>query len=460
MSVCKVVTLMGAAGVALSAVSGCSGSAKVNVGPAGSCPMLTSIDNSKIHHLAFLEGNEAASYEVSVDIRPPMGSCDEGDDTCVRMDQELLELQRQNQSDADCVLTSLERDGKRPVVAPVWYRLAPSLKSGQPVPIGTSFAITARLSDMEALTQSPLVQGIDPAPGQGAGVPVSSPAESLGCPTLAEAVGAKLAEVDGTQNKGRQPVVVELRDAGFLPETVPCAAGQTCTDSEHRMWERTILNTRELTCIRRWIDAKLSKIPEPVDYASGTGSALAGQLPPFGQSAGTVKAQAMMLSWDEASLVASHPYVERIWTSPTLKPPVGGDPACPPDLNSPIPQPVCTSDREAVGDKIDAHSQMIFEATPAKAMQAVIRVKGGATICPLDSCSQKDCPSSAAIQARWSEENLVSQKCVRDLISTLGGSSSPEAPWLVDSFVATVNWQQIQSVATHPNVTHIESNLQ
>lgn len=449
-----------AAGVAISLGSGCSGSATANRAPSGSCSGPAQVDASKIHHLAFIEMNETADYQVSVGLKPPDGGCSEDETSCARTDEQLLELQHKNQSDVDCILGSLERDGKRPVVAPIWYQVTPPMQSGQPVPIGTSFAFTGRLAEMRSLTQYPLVEAIDPAPGQGAGVSLSAPAGPFGCPVAPEDVGTKLAGAETIQNMGRQPVVIELRDVGFLPQPVTCAEGETCAESVNRLWERTILNTRELTCFRRWIDAKLSEVPTPVDYASGTGSASAAQLPPFGQSAGTVTAQAMMLNWDEATLVAGHPYVEKIWTSPSLKPPGTGDPSCPPDLNSAIPQPVCGSDRESANGKIDPHSQMVFEGAPSKAVDVTIRVKGGATVCPLDSCPQKDCPSSAQVQSRWSQENLASQKCVRDLISSLGGTSSTEVFWLVNSFVATLNWQQIQAVATHPDVIHIDPNLQ
>ena len=53
-------------------------------------------------------------------------------------------------------------------------------------------------------------------------------------------------------------------------------------------------------------------------------------------------------------------------------------------------------------------------------------------------------------------ENLESQRCVRDLIDDVGGSSDAESFWLVDAFVATLTWEQIQAVAASPQVVQIE----
>jgi hypothetical protein len=85
-------------------------------------------------------------------------------------------------------------------------------------------------------------------------------------------------------------------------------------------------------------------------------------------------------------------------------------------------------------------------------------VRGGAIICSLPSCPTRTCPEKDQIIARWQAENLESQRCVRQVIGAVGGSSSPEAFWLVNSFEANLTWAQIQTVTAHPQVKLVEAS--
>ncbi len=87
--------------------------------------------------------------------------------------------------------------------------------------------------------------------------------------------------------------------------------------------------------------------------------------------------------------------------------------------------------------------------------EVVILAAGGATICP---CSAPPCPEHVTLETRWEAENLASQRCVRELIGAVGGASNAGTSWLIDAFVATLTWGQIQLVAAHPHVTHLEGN--
>jgi len=450
----------------LTLVSACSGKTQATATSGGSrgsgsggneCLQVTDKSEGKIHHLQFLEEHASDAHSVLLSLGPWTNeSCFPGETGCDPNDDALLKLQQSNQTDLDCVTATLIRDSKRPVVAAAWYRPVSFLTSGQIIPLGTAFTITASLDEVIALAQNPLVVAIDPAPGQGAGVPSTATKNFAACPDEAETVGSKLDEARAIQGMGRRPVVVDLRET-ILPAPIVCDGTSTCTEADNRAWERTIVNTRALTCVRRWIDMKLSAIPGPVEYASGSGSTTAPLLPPFGQSAATVSSQAMTLDWDEAQLVAGHPYVERIWTSPGLMQPQ--ESACPPDLSTPIATKTCVSETEAGDGKFDAHNRQIFEST-VDPLSVMLKIDGGATVCALDSCSREPCPSSTAVQERWVQENLESQKCVRDQIKSLGGASSPEAFWLTNSFTATLTWAHIQTVAMNPDVLRIESNLQ
>lgn len=438
--------------------SGCSATgttARPHGGEDVGCSTTGGAELSKVHHWAAISASPLARYPVAVTLKPTPGACVAGASACSLSEPQMLAVQKTNQNDVECLVNNLKRAGKAPVVAPVWYDIAGVSQSGRPIPLGTSFSFTGTSEEIQRLSASELVVAIDPAPGQGAGITLSASPEPGGCPTEAEDPGPKLTDVATIQGSGRQPVVVQLRDSGVLPAAIECAQAGDCEASVNRLWERTILNTRELTCVRRWIDATLNAIPMPVNYASGSGSASAPPLPPFGQAAGTVSAQGMMLTWEEAALVAEHPYVERIWTSPALQQPVEM-PTCPPNPHAVIPEPLCDAVREPSAGKIELRSQSIFEAAMGSSVEVAIKVRGGAEICPLDSCAENSCASAEEVQTFWAQQNLASQKCVRDLIAALGGDADPETFWLVNSLVAKLTWAQIQVVATHPDVSKID----
>jgi hypothetical protein len=123
---------------------------------------------------------------------------------------------------------------------------------------------------------------------------------------------------------------------------------------------------------------------------------------------------------------------------------------CPPDVSLPIPTRTCPATRESGAGKI-----MGKFPTDGSAVVVLIGVSGAAPVCDVGSCREGNCPQQMAIWDYWAAENLASQKCVRDLVDSVGGSSSPEQLGFVDFFVATLTWAQIQTVATHPHVESI-----
>ena len=140
--------------------------------------------------------------------------------------------------------------------------------------------------------------------------------------------------------------------------------------------------------------------------------------------------------------------------------PAEAAPTCPPDPSATIQERACSAARESPAGKIDLRSQINFEAAAGEPSEVMIQVEGGAGICQLDSCAEKSCPAADEIRAFWVQQNLASQKCVRDLVETLGGRYSGEAFWLVNAFGAELTWPQIQIVATHPDVLHIDPSSQ
>jgi hypothetical protein len=127
---------------------------------------------------------------------------------------------------------------------------------------------------------------------------------------------------------------------------------------------------------------------------------------------------------------------------------------CPPDVSLPIPTRTCPTAREPGASKL--MGQFPQDGSP---VEVIIQVSGAAPVCDIGSCRDGSCPQFMAITDYWEAENFASQKCVRDFIDAVGGTSTPERSWLVDMVVATLTWEQIQIVATHPHVTDIEPNI-
>jgi hypothetical protein len=120
----------------------------------------------------------------------------------------------------------------------------------------------------------------------------------------------------------------------------------------------------------------------------------------------------------------------------------------------------CTRDRTSTAGKWSAADEATWE-TSTGAVEVLITVKGGAMVTPLPTCPDRgtSCPAADAKTSEWMAENLQSQKCVRELIVSLGGTPHAEVFWLVNDFVAELTWAQIQNVATHPDVVSIAPNV-
>ncbi len=112
---------------------------------------------------------------------------------------------------------------------------------------------------------------------------------------------------------------------------------------------------------------------------------------------------------------------------------------------------------ESGDGKISDGDRMRF-ASAIGTVDVIISVRGGATPCTLDPCSAPPCPSRDSAINLWTAQNLATQRCVRELIAGIGGVAEPDTFWLINGFVATLSWAQIQTVATHPDVRLIESN--
>jgi hypothetical protein len=426
------------------------------------CPVGRESGAGKVAHESYLRAHPEATQLVYVQLRELASSvpaCPDSADVgapCPARDEALVERQRTNLQQVVCVLRDLGPPGQIRQPVALWYERPFRLTSGRPVPVATGFEVAALWPQIETLATHPLVERITPSPGKAAATGVMTLEPPGECPKELESPLSKLQMAEGIRGQGRRPVVIEMRDDGLLPPSIACADGTLCEEAINSLWERAILNTRHLTCVGRWLDTVLKEPPPPVNHYSARGSLVAPLIPPFSQSAMTVKSFGLGLTWEEALELARHPYIESIWTAPGLQ--IGSPPeGCPPDLTKPIPEVACTTVREPVDSKLEPAYRAKWEQSQSP-QQVVILVRGGAKICPLPECPvhNQSCPDQERFISHWKAENEASQRCVRALIGELGGSSESEIPWLVDMVEAHLTWPQIQAVAAHPHVERIE----
>lgn len=417
----------------------------------GQCPADRESAAGKVYAEASLPVDSAATLTAMVVLRPlsqRVETCPgdaSSDARCAVRDVSLMERSSLNQQEWGCVGGDIAGNGRLPPTTAIWYEVPYHLTTGQPVPIGTMVHLLMTREQIGSVAGHPFVERIEPPPGQGRSWGAGAPPPPDDCPKATDEPLAKLDRLTSIQRMGRQPAVIELKDNGFLPP-----------QADDALWDRTILNTREVTCVRRWIDAQLMAVPPAVDYVVATGSIGAAVLPPFGQPTVTIKAYGIGLTWEEAREIAKHPYVEALWTAPGLAidtPPAG----CPPSFDTPVATVSCPDAREPIDGKLSASTRSALE-TSTGPQNVIVRVRGGATLCPLPQCPGPDqpCPERDKYTARWQAENAESQRCVRDLITQIGGTSDPTVEWLTNFFGATLTWAQIQAVAAHPHVAGID----
>lgn len=462
-----------AASAILVLVGGCHGADKPPCAPVpgsktvavtlGQCPIERESGVGKIYGEAELLKHPTATLKATIVLRTlsqtvrPCPGDTSSDARCTERDQSLTERASLNAQEWACVVQDIVGEGRLPPeTIAVWYEVPYHLTSGRPVPIATMVQLPMTLDQVERVAQHPYVERIEPPVDKAWAWNAGAPAPPGDCPKPTDEPIAKLTRLTSIQGLGRQPVVIELKHDGVLPPLVPCTNGTDCSQSDDALWDRTIMSVRELTCVRRWIDAQVTSVPAPVDYTLVTGSLSAAELPPFGQPTVAVKAFGLELTWDESMGIAKHPFVETLWTTPGLAIASAGS-GCPPDFSVPVAPVECTSDRESPDGKLSSAARNALEGTSGP-QQVVIRVRGGATICTLPECPgpPSPCPERDMYTALWQAQNAESQHCVRALITEVGGTSEPTVEWLVNFISATLTWDQIQVIASHPHVLSIE----
>jgi hypothetical protein len=132
--------------------------------------------------------------------------------------------------------------------------------------------------------------------------------------------------------------------------------------------------------------------------------------------------------------------------------------SCPPDTTKPIPVTLCPAGNEPMAGKLSPADLATLSASP-HAVPVLVTVAGGADVCALPSCatSTRECPTHDDAIVYWQRKNLASQRCVRERVAAIGGSTGGDPYWIVNSFEAVLTWPQIQLLATHPHVLSIEA---
>lgn len=426
-----------------------------------SCPKTTESSAGKLSHEAYLRAHPQETQRVTIRLRPlewanPACSQTDASPSCADREQALAERQALNLKQVGCVLDALSPDGAREGLRAQWYEALPSSSGSPPTPIGTAFSVLALWRQLDVVSRHPYVERIEPAPGEAVKLGVSAPAIPSECPVATEPADAKLVDAASLRGNGRQAVVIELKETN-LPALRPCASNELCDDWFASGWERTVASTRQTSCVRALLDTVVPADSPEVAYGSVDGILGGPPLPPFGEAIHATLAFGRGLTWEEASAVAKHPFVKRLWTSDGLS--FGTLPeGCPLDYEGPVVLPDCPSSTEASSDKFTSAAAAKWQASSGEANEVVIAVRRDQQLCPPPACPGRGttCPELERYHARVAEESQASQSCVRSLVSSIGGSASDEVLVLGNAFSATLTWEQIQTVAGHPDVIHID----
>lgn len=444
-----------------------------------SCPTEKVSPGGKIWDEQFVDGHKDMTFRVAFTLTddgfPEIPSCPSGagrNQRCAERDSALAERESLNFQQVKCVREAVGGFGTAGGVT-LWYERPYHFSSGRPAAVALMFTAAIDMKELEIAAAHPYIARIEPIPGEARFLGALAPEPPKECPTNTEPGLPKLA--DATHGSGRQSFMVDVRDHGVLPEAptdeelqassgdASCPGGPPCEAALQTVWERVILNCREVTCVKRAMDRLIHGTPLQVRAGSALlYDNLSRTLGPLGQQLSVTASFGIGITWDDAVKVAGHPYVERIWDGVDAVPFGGAQPeGCPPDYTKPIPTPECTNARESPDGKFSAQDQQRWEgATGPTDVGIQLREVGpicpGATSCPSDP---EPCPARDMYIAWRQAANEASQKCVRDLIQSLGASIDPgDTIWLINALYAQLTWDQIQAVAALPEVIGISSS--
>jgi hypothetical protein len=385
---------------------------------------------AKVGDFEAIASRPDATYSILINVRDGLPPVDESTCEaagpfvgCEARDAPLVARYERQVDRVQCILERLGPvDGAR-----WWYDDPYYLSDGTVVPILVAFAANVTGTALLDIAGHPFVEGVTTAP------------DAFGarreCTAERESADGKV-EGDPLPSGERQFAIVDYR----VPLELPSCAEETCVELERAQETLHVLMTRGQTCVYGHVQATLGELVL-LPYFAGGGN-------PFDITQAYPLAFAVAATLDEARAIASHPEVARV-TLTDLEIPIEMRPM--PNLN---PGP-CPTERESIDGKIG--SPEILGAAEG-AVPVIVGVINGAIPeaprCPDDRAAQ--CPEREAFIAMWETQNLEAQRCVRALVTDVGGTASPETTWIINSFEATLTWEQIQAVAAHPHVRHIE----
>ena len=222
------------------------------------CPALLDDPTGKVQFSDYLQSRPTAISDVTIWLRaerlPALPSCPEQADEdarCPTRDDALIRRQSANARQVTCTLSGLQ--GFRLNAVPIWYESPHHLTNGLPAPVLLGFNVGIDAAQIQRAAANPDVAKIDPAPGTAfaTGYIPPLPTECAADDEVTDAVRAKVATLASVTATTRQPVMVEVTDSGALPPIATCDTDVVCQAQLNSLWDRTILNTRQITCIKR-----------------------------------------------------------------------------------------------------------------------------------------------------------------------------------------------------------------
>lgn len=426
------------------------------------CPSTREDITTKIAHEDYLATHPDKTHFITVKLRtlswenPACNASAPRPERCPELRDTLAARQEQNRKQLECVVAAFGPRGSMEIQAVHWYETTKTDDEDFPHPIGTAFSTLALWSQIEKVAGHPYVEMIEPALGEAARLDLPAPPIMEECPQPSDEPLDKLVDAAAVEGAGRQPVVVELREQ-LLPPLSSCSDEETCDARISSGWRRTIAGRRMLTCVKSFIDSNLSEAAPKVEYTNFNGILGGGGVPPFSEPIQVTTAFGLGLTWEEVLETAKHPFVERIWTSPALSFGVLPE-GCPPDYDAPVEPPLCSTAIEDTSGKYSESDQATWEALDGE-IEVVVSIRREQSLCPRPACPgrEEQCPELDKYQAWADEESTASQLCVRELIHFIGGTASDEVLVLGNSLSATLTWEQIQTLAAHPDVVQIVS---
>lgn len=421
--------------------------------PPDTCPADSEPVAGKVWHERYLHDHEGATQTVAIVLKEggiparcsPAGGCPPSNGWQAR--------QAASEQQVRCVLERTT-GGDASGFSGFWYD-KPKVEFGRATSsVGRIFRLTLSWDQVWIAAGHPYVARIEPVPGaQHQWQGQAPPPIPCSCPRATEDSSGKLTGFDlNTDPETLLRVTLHLRSQEDIDAQL-----QDVAAAPFASMAQAIAAERQIFCVQRALDQIITAPRLSTTSAAATLLGTWG-LPPFGDLPVVIEAFGIELSRREAVEIAKHPFVARV---ELVGPSIPTDPVsqCPPDLDGPLAVPDCTDSREDIEAKISSVLLDAHTADCTDQYSVAVSVRGGATYCPLPECpvDPAPCPERDAWESRWQEENILSQKCVRQALYAMGADIETESSF-INAFYTHLDWSQIESLAAMPDVETISEN--